>query len=228
MFREDSVPKIVPYRIIASFQLATGASILPAKSAKNSTGMVRIIAGQWRGRRFPVADLPGLRPTTDRIRETLFNWLAPELAGRRCLDLFAGTGVLGLESLSRGAASCVFVEQQTPAVQLLRDTLTTLQAQAQAQVIQSDALAYLNTLVTAEPAQQIEQMPFDLVFLDPPFDGDLLQQTLTRLADSALLSSKAIVYLEFAPGTQLQLPSDWTAWRSKRSGEVMYALYLSK
>ena len=121
-------------------------------------GRIRIIGGSLRNSRLEVPDRPGLRPTPERVRETLFNWLAPVIAGSRCLDLFAGTGALGVEALSRGAARAQFVERDGRAVQALRANLARLKA-ADGRVAEADALAWL----------QGEAEPFDLVFLDPPF-----------------------------------------------------------
>ncbi|WP_439101938.1 16S rRNA (guanine(966)-N(2))-methyltransferase RsmD [Congregibacter sp.] len=183
--------------------------------ATKSTGKLRIIAGEWRGRKLPVADLPGLRPSTDRSRETLFNWLAPEIAGARCLDLFAGTGALGLEALSRGAAYCQFVEQQSQAARLLDDALKLFGASNRGRVWQGDARQFLNGADTGN---------YDLVFLDPPFASDLLQLALDELEDSALLAADTLVYVEYAPDHAPSIPVHWEQQRSKKSGGVVYAL----
>lgn len=188
------------------------------------SGKLRIIGGQWRGRKLPVADLPGLRPTTDRIRETVFNWLAPTLAGRRCLDLFAGTGALGLEALSRGATSCCFIERQRPAAALLRQSLATLQATGRGTVLEIDALDYLRQTALQEVAGGGPEV-LDLVFLDPPFDGELLAPALEILAHSPRLSADALVYLEYSAAQIPTPPAHWVRWRHKRSGNVVYELY---
>jgi 16S rRNA (guanine966-N2)-methyltransferase len=185
--------------------------------SKKVAGRLRIIGGEWRGRKLPVAELAGLRPSTDRIRETLFNWLAPEISGCHCLDLFAGTGALGLEALSRGAASCTFVESQRAAATLLDQALQTLHAHDRGAVQNGDGLAYLRR---ARPST-----PFDLVFLDPPFDSDLLEAVLPVLDESPAVSPAAVVYLEYPPGAEPRLPAGWERWRSKRSGGVIYELY---
>ena len=124
------------------------------------TGKIRIIAGQWRGRRLPVMELDGLRPTTDRIRETLFNWLMNDIRGQRCLDAFAGSGALGWEALSRGAAQVVFLEQHSEIVAQLQQQCTLLDTQANCQIIQADSCHWL---------QQPPSRLFDVVFLDPPY-----------------------------------------------------------
>jgi 16S rRNA (guanine966-N2)-methyltransferase len=184
---------------------------------KKVAGRLRIIGGEWRGRKLPVAELPGLRPSTDRIRETLFNWLAPEIHGRHCLDLFAGTGALGLEALSRGAASCQFVESQRTAASLLEQALQTLNARDRGAVYNGDGLAYLRR---AQP-----QQAFDLIFLDPPFQSDLLGAVLPVLNESVAVSPEALCYLEYAPGAEPRVTESWERWRSKRSGGVVYELY---
>lgn len=181
------------------------------------TGGLRIIGGEWRGRKLPVAELPGLRPSTDRIRETLFNWLAPQISGRRCLDLFAGTGALGLEALSRGAASCEFVESQRAAAAFLEQALQTLKAGDRSAVHTGDGLAYLR--------QARPDSAFDLIFLDPPFDSDLLDAVLPLIDSSPAVSPDALCYLEYPPGAEPRLPDGWERWRSKRSGGVCYELY---
>jgi 16S rRNA (guanine966-N2)-methyltransferase len=184
---------------------------------KKVAGRLRIIGGEWRGRKLPVAELAGLRPSTDRIRETLFNWLAPEISGRHCLDLFAGTGALGLEALSRGAASCQFVESQRPAASLLEQALQTLGARGRGAVHHDDGLAYLRQ---AQPPRA-----FDLIFLDPPFQSDLLAAVLPILNESVAVSPEALCYLEYAPGAEPRVAESWERWRSKRSGGVIYELY---
>ncbi|WOJ92394.1 16S rRNA (guanine(966)-N(2))-methyltransferase RsmD [Congregibacter variabilis] len=184
--------------------------------ATKGTGQLRIIAGQWRGRKLPVANLAGLRPSTDRIRETLFNWLSPDIVEARCLDLFAGTGALGLEALSRGAAYCQFVENQAPAAHLLRDALVTLQAGSRGEVLQEDATRFL---------ARAGEEPFDLVFLDPPFASNLLETALNQLTNSPLLSKDALIYLEYAPSQNPDIPANWEQYRSKKSAGVIYELY---
>ncbi|MBK6658537.1 MAG: 16S rRNA (guanine(966)-N(2))-methyltransferase RsmD [Proteobacteria bacterium] len=152
-----------------------------ARAAEHS---IRIIGGQWRGTRIPVADREQLRPSADRVRETLFNWLAPELPGARCLDLFAGTGVLGFEALSRGAASCMLVEKD-PLLVARMVSLKARLAAAHAEVHAADVLSWLNGPATAT----------DIVFLDPPFHRDLVPAVLARLA-RGWLAPRALVYVE--------------------------------
>ena len=174
---------------------------------------VRIIAGQWKGRHLRiVAD--GIRPTPDRVRETVFNWLAPVIEGRRGLDLFAGTGALGIEALSRGAAQMIFVERHPAAARGLRETLKELGCTA-VQVLHTDAGEYLQT----------EPSAFDLVFLDPPFDGPGLENLCTLLGSRGWLAPGAIVYLETGHRQGLpSLPDSWELLQQKTAGQVVYAL----
>ena len=174
---------------------------------------VRIIAGRWKGRRLRiVAD--GIRPTPDRVRETVFNWLAPVIEGRRGLDLFAGTGALGIEALSRGAAQVVFVERDRAVAQGLRETLKELGCTA-VQVLHTDAGEYL----------QREPQEFDLVFLDPPFDGPGLENLCTLLGSRGWLAPGAFVYLEAGLRQGLPfLPDSWELLQQKSAGQVVYAL----
>ena len=159
--------------------------------APQGTGEVRIIGGQWKRTRLPVPQLPGLRPTPDRVRETLFNWLGQDLTGWRCLDAFAGTGALGLEAASRGAASVQLVEQDAGLVARLGQLCQRLQARA-VQVRRGDGMAALQQCA---PASQ------DLIFLDPPFESPLFQPVLQAAARA--LAPKGFVYLE--------APTQWNA-----------------
>jgi 16S rRNA (guanine966-N2)-methyltransferase len=177
-------------------------------------GQVRIIGGKLRGRRIDVPDAPGLRPTPDRVRETLFNWLAPHIAGARVLDLFAGTGALGLEAASRGAAAVTLVEQQRVAVTALRDTLQRL-AVPEVRMVAADALAFLGS----DAAQ------YDLILLDPPFDAGLLAPVLEAIARHQRLAPGGFCYIEQPGDTPLPaLPQGWKVHREGRAGEVGYHL----
>jgi 16S rRNA (guanine966-N2)-methyltransferase len=176
-------------------------------------GKIRIIGGAWRGRRLPVPHSSGLRPTPDVVRETLFNWLAPYIEGSRCLDLFAGTGALCLEALSRGAASVVMVEQAAPVAQRLRQNLARLHAGG-AEVIQADALEFLG-----RPPR-----PFDIIFLDPPFASDLIGSCAELIEARGWLRRGGFVYIEAPAARPPPLPPGWTLWRSKRAGRVGYHL----
>ncbi|SDW96985.1 16S rRNA (guanine(966)-N(2))-methyltransferase RsmD [Lysobacter enzymogenes] len=184
---------------------------------RGQAGKVRIIGGRWRGTRLNVGDAPGLRPTSDRVRETLFNWLQPMLPGARALDLFAGSGALGMEALSRGAASAVLVERDPALAAELRALAARLPGGEAAQVVQADALAWL-----AQPP--LADAPgFDLAFVDPPFAAGLWDAVwpalLPRLAPSAWL------YVEAPLDAPLALPAAWIAHREGSTREVRYALY---
>ena len=178
------------------------------------SGRLRIVAGKWRSRLLPIADEPGLRPTPERIRETLFNWLGPTIEGSRCLDLFAGSGALGLEALSRGASEVVFVERSAQAVRVLEESISTLRASG-AEVLKIDALIYL----------RCEPEAFDIVFLDPPFDTDLGGDLCRLLDERGWLAGGAQVYLEQDRKRSMpDLPEGWEVLREKTAGQVRYAL----
>lgn len=179
----------------------------------NHPNQIRVIGGQWRSRRLEFPDLPGLRPTPDRVRETLFNWLAPILPGARCLDLFAGSGALGIEALSRGAAEVLFIEREPPAVRALRENLTRLKAEG-GRVELAEALAWLR-----QPAT-----PFEIVLLDPPFGAGLLEPVCAALETGGWLKTPAWIYLEMAAGQPVSLPAHWTLHREKTAGAVAYRL----
>ena len=177
-------------------------------------GQVRLIGGRWRGSKLAVADAPGLRPTSDRVRETLFNWLQPTLPGARVLDLFAGSGALGLEALSRGAASAVLVERDPALAASLLATTRRLPGGEAATVVQAEALGWL-------PAQP--RASFDLAFVDPPFAAGLHDQVLAALAP--VLAEHAWLYVESALAERPTTPSGWCLHREGRTREVRYALY---
>jgi 16S rRNA (guanine966-N2)-methyltransferase len=176
---------------------------------------VRIIGGSWRGRRIEFPDVAGLRPTPDRVRETLFNWLQWDIPGARCLDLFAGSGALGLEALSRGAAEVVFVEQAPAAARSLRTQLERLGGSGRAQVIEAGAARFLRAAGE----------PFDVVFLDPPFGAGVLDEYLPQLAAGRWLKADGLVYLECQrQAGPPPLPAAWELLKSKSAGEVGYHL----
>ncbi|MEO8459547.1 MAG: 16S rRNA (guanine(966)-N(2))-methyltransferase RsmD [Dokdonella sp.] len=185
-----------------------------AKTSRPTGGRLRIVAGSLRGSRLDVPDKPGLRPTPDRVRETLFNWLAPIVNGARCLDLFAGTGALGIEALSRGASSCVFVERDAQLARAIEANLERLKI-TNASVRSGDALA-----MPIEGGQR-----FDLVFLDPPFDANLWDAAIARFATGSALGDTAWIYIE-SPATLVpEVPKEWSMHREGRSGAVRHALY---
>ncbi|EGT5762434.1 16S rRNA (guanine(966)-N(2))-methyltransferase [Cronobacter sakazakii] len=186
------------------------------KPTSSGSGQIRIIGGQWRGRKLPVPDSPGLRPTTDRVRETLFNWLAPYLVGARCLDCFAGSGALGLEALSRYAADATLLEMERGVAQQLQKNLATLKSSA-AKVVNTNTLNFLN--------QNGE--PHDIVFVDPPFRKGLLEETLNLLETRGWLAPQALIYVESEVENGLPpVPANWQLHREKVAGQVAYRLYL--
>lgn len=181
--------------------------------ANKPQNQVRIIAGRWRGRRLTFAPVPGLRPTPDRVRETLFNWLGPVIAGTRCLDLYAGSGALGFEAASRGAAAVMLVDSHTGVTDRLTEQVRMLEA-GQVRVLHADAGTYL----------QGKPQPWDVVFLDPPYREGHLDRTIARLEDGGWLSAEAWIYLEAERGEKLDLPPNWAVHRSMTAGQV--ACYL--
>lgn len=161
------------------------------KKSKAQNSSIRIIGGDWRGRKLEVLNEDGLRPTGDRTRETLFNWLQFEIAGKRCLDLFAGTGALGLEALSRGAGEVVFIEKSARVAKKLNDNLAVLKSQST--VVNADALDFLPK----------ETSQFDLIFIDPPFHKDLASKALMLIDQQDLLAEQGKIYLEIEKNTPL-------------------------
>lgn len=178
-------------------------------------GFVRIIGGKWRGRKVKIANCEALRPTPDRVRETLFNWLAPYVVDSHCLDLFAGTGVLGFEALSRGARKVTFIEQST----IIIDQL--LQSAHELNVV--DQTLILPGLFPNKLPQLNEQ--FDIVFIDPPYHQELVVPSCFYLADQGLLSPHAHLFLEAERAiTQTELPPNWQLIKQKKAGVVFYHL----
>lgn len=186
------------------------------KPIRGASGQIRIIGGQWRGRKLPVPDSPGLRPTTDRVRETLFNWLAPHMVDAHCLDCFAGSGALGLEALSRYAAQATLIEMERGVAQQLSQNLATLKA-SHGQVVNANTLEFLS-----KPGQ-----PFNIVFIDPPFRKGLLEQTVTLLEQNGWLADNALIYIESeVEGGLPPLPASWQPHREKIAGQVAYRLFI--
>lgn len=174
-----------------------------------SRNRVRIVGGKWRSRLLSFPDVPGLRPTPDRVRETLFNWLGQDLAGRTCLDLFAGSGVLGLEAASRGAAAVVMVERDQRALRALQDNMRALQA-ASVELVPADALEFI-----ASDARR-----YDVVFLDPPYAMAARERLLERVRER--LAAGGLVYVEGPEA--LVPPPGWAVHRAARAGAVHYQL----
>ncbi|PLW83767.1 16S rRNA (guanine(966)-N(2))-methyltransferase RsmD [Kineobactrum sediminis] len=179
-------------------------------------GTLRIIGGRWRSRKLDFVATEGLRPTTDRVRETLFNWLAPVIRDARCLDLFSGSGALGLEALSRGAAYCDFVDSEQNNLAHIRRHLQTLGA---------DQQAHCHHCTAADFLARAEHR-YDIVFIDPPFGQDLVPPACAALHGNKLLNNKASVYIETAVSDLVQLPPEpWQLYREKTAGAVRYCLY---
>lgn len=179
-------------------------------------GVIRIIGGDWRGRKLPVLDQNGLRPTSDRVRETLFNWLQFEIAGKRCLDVFAGTGALGFEAKSRGAREVLMLEKSEQVARQLTQNSELLKAQA-IKIQTADSLQYL--------AHNTEQ-GFDVVFIDPPFNLNLVQPTLDALFDKGWINHQAWLYIEQEKKLDWPtLPSGWQIYREKTTSQTRFALW---
>ena len=181
---------------------------------RGAAGSVRIIGGRWRGTKLPVADVAGLRPTSDRARETLFNWLQPVLPGARVLDLFAGSGALGLEAVSRGASEAHLVERDPAACEALLGSVQRLGAGDAARVHRADAAAWLRAPLHGR---------FDIVFLDPPFAAGAWEATLAALPQ--WVAADAWLYVESPSGAPVDAPAPWTLHREGRSREARHALF---
>ncbi|MEQ1803167.1 MAG: 16S rRNA (guanine(966)-N(2))-methyltransferase RsmD [Gammaproteobacteria bacterium] len=198
----------------------------PIRQRRGPPGSVRIIGGSWRGRRVDVLDGAELRPTPDRVRETLFNWLTPVLPGARCLDLYAGTGALGLESLSRGAGECWFVERDARLAAALESTLLRFIGQGTVETESPRPPARGRVLVT-DALRWLDRPPlgsFDVVYLDPPYATNSLGD-LCKLLARGWLAPTAWVYLETSRSQQLPaLPVGWQLHRESQAGDVRYAL----
>jgi len=185
------------------------------KSNKSNAGHIRIISGQYRGRKLPVQDVTGLRPTTDRVKETVFNWLMTDIRDAKVLDCFSGSGGLGFEALSRFAKSATFLELDQGAAKQLKENLQTLKIE-NAQLIVGDTLKLLETL----------NEKFDLVFVDPPFRQELAQISCQKLEDFSLLSENALIYLEIENDLKgFKAPNNWQLIKEKNAGQVSYRLY---
>lgn len=181
---------------------------------------LRIIGGEWRGRKLEFPALEGLRPTPDRVRETLFNWLQTDLPGAQCLDLFTGSGALGLEALSRGASAVTFVDRAPEVISQLRINLNLLKAQ-NAELVAASAPEWLERRATDE------EIRYDLVFLDPPFRKGMVAPICTLLEQRNLLQSNALIYIETESELALDgLPGNWLLHREKQAGQVAYRLFL--
>ncbi|CAM4445778.1 16S rRNA (guanine(966)-N(2))-methyltransferase RsmD [Vibrio agarivorans] len=180
-----------------------------------SLGSIRIISGLWRGRKLPVHDAEGLRPTTDRVKETVFNWLAQDVPKSRCLDVFAGSGGLGFEAASRQAEKVTMLELNNKAFQQLKSNVATLKA-SNIDAVQTDALAYLKQPGSA----------YDVVFIDPPFHQGLVDECIQLLEQNGWLSDNAMIYLETERELDVSsVPTTWSLHREKQAGQVAFRLY---
>ncbi|MGI9287654.1 MAG: 16S rRNA (guanine(966)-N(2))-methyltransferase RsmD [Pseudomonadales bacterium] len=187
-----------------------------SKPHKQDIGKLRIIGGEWRGRKLEFANLPGLRPTPDRIRETLFNWLAPRINGARCLDLYCGSGALGFECLSRGAAEVTMVDAAS-AVQQSISRNNVLLACDNAKFVRADVLDWLN--------QTKFNTSYDIVFVDPPYELPLLEPTLAALRHSDAISQVSWIYTEAPRKFAVPAPPEWDLHRDKQAGNNRYCLF---
>ena len=185
-------------------------------TSHTGAGQLRIIGGEWGSRKLSFPNAEGLRPTPDRVRETLFNWLAPHIGGAKVLDVFTGSGALFLEALSRGAAKGVALDSNRDAISSLREHMGTLRCTT-GEVQQTNALNYLAT-----PPTDV----FDVVFLDPPFNLDLLKPACDLLEQNGWLAEDAWIYTESERRpSELGLPANWHLHREQKAGGVNYALW---
>jgi 16S rRNA (guanine966-N2)-methyltransferase len=181
------------------------------------SGTVRIISGRFRGRKLPVLDVQGLRPTTDKNKEMLFSWLMPYTTDARCLDAFAGSGGLGFEALSRYAKSCTFIELDKHVAKNVAGNIQLLGlSDQQAKIIQDNTLNSVNNL----------SQPYELIFLDPPFNQNILPEMIKRIAEKALLTIDGVIYVECeGQGINYSVPENWQMLKEKRSAQILARLY---
>ena len=185
------------------------------RNNSKNRGKVRITSGEWKNRNLEVPDIDGLRPTSERVRETLFNWLMPSIHKSICLDLFAGSGSLGFEALSRGAKHCTFVEKSKLAFSQIKTTRTSLNA-VNSEVHNCDAIDFLSS---------VHNHNFNLVFLDPPFSDDYLISSIESIHEYQLVSRGGYIYIEFNKNNDLfDLPDNWSVIRKKIYGNVCFIL----
>ena len=192
---------------------------MPRKSGKkHSANQLRIIGGRWRGRKIGFPATEGLRPTADRIRETLFNWLGQSLTGVRALDLFAGSGALGFEALSRGAAAVIFVDPTAPVCDSIRTSISTLidgEDDKHTVVYQQTAADFLHSA----PKHSV-----DLLFVDPPFAEHMHDEVIRLIDQSNILAPDAMVYVESPIESRFVLPESWQEYRQKTTSSIRYQL----
>jgi len=201
---------------VESIRRGSSASLWVVRAVNALPNRVRIIAGHWRGRRIRFPELAAVRPTSDRVRETVFNWLRVEIAGASCLDLFAGTGVMGFEALSRGAASVICVEHDASAAAAIHRNAANLGA-AGLETVHADVVDFLT---------HSQPRPIDIVFIDPPYGSQILGQVCQILDARAWLAPQALIYIERrAKDPSVTTPASWQCLRAKRAGQVDYRLY---
>jgi len=188
-----------------------------------SAGQIRIISGKHKGRKLPVLMAEGLRPTTDRVKETVFNWLMPYINQANCLDCFAGSGSLAFEALSRGAAQVTLVELNRNAAKQLQANKELLKAD-NVTVVNGDALTFLKGSTLNQDSTQSHDAGYDLVFLDPPFRKQLVEQS-AQLLNSCGLAEDALIYVEMEAESQQVIPANWQLLKEKITGQVAYQLY---
>jgi 16S rRNA (guanine966-N2)-methyltransferase len=182
-----------------------------------ANNQLRIIGGRWRGRRISFPDVVGLRPTGDRIRETLFNWLQSDIHDAVCLDLFAGSGVLGFEAFSRGAAHVTFVDQQPEVIKHLHEVAENLSI--------NDARIFHEAIPATALQEKLGGKKYTIVFMDPPFNMDLVRSACAWLVEAEILAPKALIYIEAEYALDpLPLPESWEVLKSKTAGQVGYHL----
>jgi len=207
----DKIDAILAFNSIAVSDMNQGKK---QHNKKAATGNIRIIAGKHRGRKLPVLMAEGLRPTTDRVKETVFNWLMPYIHDANCLDCFAGAGSLGFEALSRGAAQVSLIELNNAAAK---------QLQANKQLLNADNITVINTNSLTFLKSSTKQH-YDIVFIDPPFRQGLVTQT-AELLNNGWLTSQALIYVEMEIQSEQQLPNNWQLLKEKVAGQVAYRLY---
>ncbi len=199
-------------------------------NVKKTSNNLRVIAGKWRSRKLTFPDVEGLRPTSDRVRETLFNWLQNHIVQEDCLDLFAGSGACGIEALSRDARHVTFIDTSASALAAIRDNLTLLGAENH-DLQQQDSLRWLqdNSAMpekfASEQTRHKDLRQYGVVFVDPPFAAGLLERVCLALESSCLLKTHALVYLESGSSfAQIRLPKNWQVLKTKQAGAVFFCL----
>jgi 16S rRNA (guanine966-N2)-methyltransferase len=207
----DKIAAILAFNSIAVSDMNQGKK---QQSKKGASGSIRIIAGKHRGRKLPVLISDGLRPTTDRVKETLFNWLMPYIHDSNCLDCFAGAGSLGFEALSRGAAQVALIELNSAAAKQLQMNKKLLNAD-NVIITHTNSLDFLKSSAKQQ---------YDIVFIDPPFREDLVTQT-AELLNKGWLTNQALIYVEMEAQSNQQLPNNWQLLKEKVAGQVAYRLF---